>query len=79
MGVFVGCAGGSVGVLNCVACVACANWACTVNAACVKTAFGSSVTCVLLDGRLQEERMNTSTRLDKAIARTDLDIVLLLD
>jgi hypothetical protein len=46
--------GGKVGVLNGAGCV---NWACTVNAAAVNTAFGSSVADAL-DGRLHAESVN---------------------
>jgi hypothetical protein len=75
IGVFVDCAGGRVGVLNCVAPASCA---CTVKAACVKTALGSSVGCAL-EGRLQDESINASTRLNDDMARTDLDMVFLLN
>jgi hypothetical protein len=44
----------------------------------VKTALGSSVGCAL-EGRLQDESINASTRLNDDMARTDLDMVLLLN
>jgi len=56
--VLVGCAGGKVGVLNGAAWV---NWACTVNAAAVKTTFGSLGSWVAVpDGKLQAEMMSTA-------------------
>ena len=60
--VLVAKAGGRVGVLNGTDCV---NWACTVCAAAVKTAFGSSVTGAL-DGRLHAESINIITDRIKA-------------
>jgi hypothetical protein len=74
MAVFVGCAGGSVGVLKGVAAANCA-W--TVNAACVNTAFGSSVCCAL-EGRLHAERISASKMLKVDIMRAILDMVILL-
>jgi hypothetical protein len=49
--------GGRVGVLNATGWV---NWACTVNAAAVNTAFGSSVAGAL-EGRLHAESINMMT------------------
>jgi hypothetical protein len=75
MAVFVGCAGGRVGGLNG---VASANWACTVNAACVNKALGSSVGCAF-DGRLHAERIKISNTLRDIIMRAFLNIIVLLD
>jgi len=68
--VLVAKAGGRVGVLNGTDWV---NWACTVCAAAVKTAFGSSVAGVL-DGRLHAESTNMKTVKIKAW-RINLDIL----
>jgi len=54
--VFVANGGGRVGVTNGVACVDSVDMACTVKAAAVNTAFGSSVAGAL-DGRLQAARI----------------------
>jgi hypothetical protein len=74
--VFVGCAGGNVGVLKGVASES-DSWACTVKAACVKTAFGSSVGWAF-EGKLQAERNNASNKPKVSVIRMDLNMFLLL-
>jgi hypothetical protein len=68
--VFVAGGGGRVGVLNGVDWFNCA---CTVKAAAVKMAFGSSVAGVF-EGRLQAEKANTTIN-EMEMMRTDLDIL----
>jgi len=65
--------GGSVGVLNGVTCV---DMACTVSAAAVNTALGSSVAGEL-DGRLHAESMNMMA-VKIEIKRAVFNILLLL-
>jgi hypothetical protein len=72
-GVFVTGGGGRVNVLNGVACV---DMACTVNAAAVNTAFGSSVAGAR-EGRLHAESMNMMTAIIETI-RAVFNILLLL-
>ena len=69
--VFVGSAGGKVGVFNGTDWVNCA---CTVSAAAVKTASGSSVAGAL-EGKLHAERTNRTT-LNTDAMRINLDILL---
>ena len=71
IGVLVGCGGGRVGVLNGAEVGVWFNCACTVNAACVKIALGSSV-CGVREGRLQDER----TRASKMLKMNNLDVNL---
>jgi hypothetical protein len=72
-GVFVAGGGGSVNVLKGVACV---DMACTVSAAAVNTAFGSSVAGAR-DGRLHAESMNMMAVKIETI-RAVFNILLLL-
>jgi hypothetical protein len=72
--VFVGCGGGRVGVLNEAGVGVWFNCACTVNAACVKMALGSSV-CGALEGRLQDERTRVSRMLKTNNLEVNLDMI----
>jgi len=74
IGVLVGGAGGSVGVLNGADRVNCASMVC---AACVNTVFGSP-TCWVADGRLQDESMNINRMVKDKTVRMNLDMVFSL-
>ena len=75
--VFVANGGGKVGVTNGVGPVDCVDMACTVKAAAVNTAFGSSVAGEL-DGRLQAASTKIMRKKGE-IKRMLLDILILLN